>query len=269
MRHRLFNLLLFALALLSTMPFLWLIHASFTESVVSPNTTHSTTQWTLFNFRFLFNKYPFIWWSINSVFVSCAQTVLVVVLCTLGGYGLAKYTFRFKKLIMAVMFCSMLVPHQILMPSMQLILYRIGWMDSYAAIIIPGAISVFGIFLFHQSMKQVPDDLLNAARIDGCNEFGLYWNIALPMVRPMTGAFTLLSFMGNWNSFLWPQIVLHSHDKYTLPIGLTNMMGQSELATPSGVVLAGTLLSVIPVVILFFVLQKDFVAGIASGAIKG
>ena len=264
MRTWLYNLFLILLALASITPFLWLVNQAFTAPRLA-----ASPGWSFYNFRFLLNRFPFATWMINSLFVSCAQTVLVVILSTMGGFAMAKYSFRFKKPLMAMMFATLLLPQQILMPSMQLILYRLGAMDSYAAIIIPGAISVFGIFLFYQSMKQIPDELLSAARIDGCNEFRLYWQIALPMVRPMTGAFTLLSFMGNWNSFLWPQIVLHSRDKYTLPIGLANLIGQSELNSPTGVLLAGTLLSILPVVILFFFLQKDFVAGIASGSIKG
>jgi ABC-type glycerol-3-phosphate transport system permease component len=148
-------------------------------------------------------------------------------------------------------------------------MYKIGWLDSYAAIIVPSAVSVFGMFLFMQAMKAVPDELLQAGRVDGCSELRLWWEIALPIVRPMIGAFTLLSFMSAWNAFLWPQIVLQTHDKYTLPVALTNMLGLPEYHTPYGVLMAGTFLSIVPVAILFFILQRDFIAGLASGAVKG
>jgi multiple sugar transport system permease protein len=156
----------------------------------------------------------------------------------------------------------------LLMPNYEL-MYRIHWLDSYAAILIPSAVSVFGMFLFMQAMRAVPDELLQAGRVDGCSELRLWWEVALPIVRPMIGAFTLLSFMGSWNSFLWPQMVLQDPTKYTLPIGLTNMIGLPEYETPYGTLMAGTLLGVLPVAILFFVLQKDFIAGLASGAVKG
>jgi lactose/L-arabinose transport system permease protein len=130
-------------------------------------------------------------------------------------------------------------------------------------------VSVFGIFLFMQSMKQVPDELLAAGRVDGCSELRLWWDVALPIVRPMIGAFTLLNFIANWNSFLWPQIILQDSSKYLLPIGLANMMSQGESQRSDGVLMAGTLLSILPVVVLFFVLQRDFIAGLASGAVKG
>jgi ABC-type glycerol-3-phosphate transport system permease component len=125
------------------------------------------------------------------------------------------------------------------------------------------------MFLFRQAMMSVPDELLHAGRVDGCSELRLWWEIALPIVRPMIGAFTLLAFLGNWNAYLWPQIILQEEGKYTLPIGLANMVGLPQFETQYGVLMAGTLLSILPVVILFFILQKDFISGLASGAIKG
>jgi ABC-type glycerol-3-phosphate transport system permease component len=125
------------------------------------------------------------------------------------------------------------------------------------------------MFLFKQAMTGVPDELLQAGRVDGCSEIRLWWEIALPIVRPMLGAFTLLAFLSSWNSFLWPQIVLQDEMKYTLPIGLTNMVGLPGFDTEYGALMAGVLLSILPVVILFFVLQRDFIAGLTSGAVKG
>lgn len=268
-----FNLTLVALALISLTPFFWLFCATFKNSDDFFQYTFlpwaHPDRWTLTNYRFLFARYPFAAWLLNSLFLACAQTVIVVTLSSLGGFTLAKYRFRFKKPLMLIMLATMLIPYQVLLPSLQLMMYRIGWINSYAAVIVPGAISVFGIFLFMQSMKLVPDDLLHAARVDGCSELRLWWDVALPIVRPMLGAYTLLSFMAHWNSFLWPQIVLQQSAKYTLPIGLANMMGLPEYQTPYGVLMAGTLLSILPVVLLFFILQRDFIAGLASGAVKG
>ena len=201
--------------------------------------------------------------------LSSAHTVLIVTLSSLGGFALSKYQFRGKKPLMLLMLATMLIPSQVLLPSNYELMYRIGWLDSYAAILIPSAVSVFGMFLFMQAMRSVPDELLQAGRVDGCSELRLWWEVALPIIRPMIGAFTLLSFMSAWNSFLWPQIVLQDPLKYTLPVGLTNMMGMPENDTPYGVLMAGTFVGILPVVILFFVLQKDFIAGLASGAVKG
>ena len=161
------------------------------------------------------------------------------------------------------------MPGQVLLLPNYELMNRFGWMDSYAAILIPSAVSVFGMFLFRQAMLGVPDELLAAGRVDGCSELRLWWEVALPIVRPMLGAFTLLSFMGSWNSFLWPQIILQSPGKYTLPIGLANMVNLPAFQTNYGILMAGTLLSIAPVGILFFILQRDFISGLSSGAVKG
>jgi multiple sugar transport system permease protein len=264
---------LVVLAVVSIMPFLWLIAAAFKQqrdifrSVLLP--WDDLGALTVENFRYLFTQTPFARWTFNSLFLASAQTVLAVTLSSLAGFALAKYRFRGKRPLMLLMLGTLLLPYPVLLPSSWELMYFFGWLDTYWAILLPGMVSVFGIFLFRQSMLAVPDELLHAGRVDGCSELRLWWEIALPIVRPMVGAFTLLSFLGNWNSFLWPQIVLMDEAKYTLPIGLANMMGLPEFETQYGVLMAGTLVSILPVAVLFFLLQKDFVAGLTSGAVKG
>ena len=275
---RLRSLLLHAVLALAAfgvlVPFLWLACAAFKQQ--KDMFTSAFLPWdnlgdlTLDNFRVLFTREPFAQWLLNSLFLSSIQTALVVTLSSLGGFALAKYRFAGRRPLMLVMFVTLLLPAQVIYPSGGIDLVRaIGWVNSYAAIVVPGAVSVFGMFLFMQAMKAVPDELLHAGRVDGCSELRLWWEVALPIVRPMLGAYTLLSFLASWNSFLWPQIVLQDEDKYTLPMGLTGMIGITEYETQYGVLMAGTLLAVLPVMVLFFVLQKDFIAGLASGAVKG
>jgi ABC-type glycerol-3-phosphate transport system permease component len=224
---------------------------------------------TLDNFVRLFTQQNFGLYIVNSIFLSSMFTILVVSLSSLGGFALSKYNFRGKKPLMIVMLATMLLPAQVLLPSSYELIYHFGWLNSYLAILVPGAVSVFGMFLFMQAMRGVPDELLQAGRVDGCSEFRLWWEIALPVVRPMIGAYTLMCFLSSWNSFLWPQIILQDERKYNLPIGLANMMGMPEYQTAFGTLMAGTLLSILPVMVLFFALQKDFIAGLTSGAIKG
>jgi ABC-type glycerol-3-phosphate transport system permease component len=224
---------------------------------------------TLDNFRQLFTDQPFGRWLLNSIFLAATQTVSVVTLSSLGGFALAKYRFRGQKLLMTLMLLTLLLPGQVLLASSYELLHHFHWTNTYLAILVPGAVSVFGMFLFRQSMAHVPDELLQAGRIDGCSELRLWWEIALPVVRPMVGAFTLMTFLGCWNSYLWPSIVLQDEAKYTLPMGLANMMSLPEYQSDYGILMAGTLLSILPVVVLFFALQKDFIAGLASGAVKG
>jgi ABC-type glycerol-3-phosphate transport system permease component len=265
--------LLIALALMTLTPFFWLVCATFKTR--EDFFAYTFLPWghperlTLDNYRALFRGQPFGVWMFNSIFLASAHTVLVVTLSSLGGFALAKYRFRGKRPLMLVMLATMLVPGQVLLLPNYEVMYRLGWLNTYAAILVPSAVSVFGMFLFRQAMQAVPDELLQAGRVDGCSELRLWWEVALPIVRPMIGAYTLLSFMAAWNSFLWPQVVLQDAWKYTLPIGLANMLNQPEYQTEYGILMAGTLLSILPVVLLFFVLQRDFVAGLASGAVKG
>jgi ABC-type glycerol-3-phosphate transport system permease component len=170
---------------------------------------------------------------------------------------------------MGVMVLTMLLPSQVLLPSSYELMYRLGWVNSYLAILVPGAVSVFGIFLFRQGMMGVPEELLAAGRVDGCSEVRLWWEIAMPVVRPVTGAYTLMSFLAGWNSYLWPQVVLQEEGKFTLPMGLANMAGLQGYQGEFGVLMAGTVLSLVPVVGLFFWLQQEFVEGLTTGAVKG
>ena len=253
-------------------PFLWLLCASvktgqdlFTYTFLPHNLRRITFE----NYTLLFAKQFFSRWIINSIFLASVQTTLVVALASLGGFALAKYDFRFKRTLQGVMLATMLLPAQVLLPSMYELMNKIGWMGSYWSIVVPGAVSVFGMFLFRQAMQGVPDELLQAARMDGCSELRLWWEIALPCVRPMVGAFTLMSFLAAWNSFLWPSIMLESEGKYTLTMALANMSSMNEYQTHYGMLMAGTVLSVLPVMVLFFAMQKDFIAGLTSGAVKG
>jgi ABC-type glycerol-3-phosphate transport system permease component len=267
------HLVLVVLALVSLTPFIWLVCATLKNS--ADFFTYTFLPWdhlgdlSLDNYWQLFVREPFGLWMINSTFLASAYTVTVVTLSSLGGFALAKYRFRGRKTLMLLMLATLLVPGQVLLLPNYEVMYALGWLDTYTAILVPSAVSVFGMFLFRQAMLSVPDELLQAGRIDGCSELRLWWMVALPIVRPMVGAYTLLSFMGAWNSFLWPQVVLQDPSRYTLPIGLSNMIGVPEYQTHYGVLMAGTLLSIFPVAVLFFVLQKDFVSGLASGAMKG
>jgi ABC-type glycerol-3-phosphate transport system permease component len=165
------------------------------------------------------------------------------------------------------MLATLMIPAQVTMAPLYELIYRLGLMDSHAGLIVPQAVSVFGIFLFRQYFLQVPDEMLHAARIDGCSEFRLYWDVVMPVSRPMVGAFCLISFMATWNSFLWPQIILHHSDRFTLPIALNQLVGLYQ--QQYGTLMAGTLLSILPVIVLFLILQREFVAGLTAGAVKG
>jgi ABC-type glycerol-3-phosphate transport system permease component len=144
---------------------------------------------------------------------------------------------------------------------------KLGLVDTYTGLVLPGLVSAYGIFLFRQAMLSIPSEMLDAGRIDGCSEFAIYLRLVMPLVRPMAAAFCLVTFLSHWNSYFGPSIFLHSQDKLTLPVILNLYVGQYR--SDYGVFLAGTLLAIIPPAVLFLVLEKEFVSGLTSGAVKG
>jgi ABC-type glycerol-3-phosphate transport system permease component len=210
---------------------------------------------------------PFVRYLMNSLLITSAVVLVQMFFSSLGGFALAKYEFAGKRAVMLGMLLTMMIPAQLLLAPLYELIYTFGLMDNYLGLIVPAAVSVFGMFLFRQSMLAIPDELLEAARIDGCSEFGLYWRIALPVSRPMIGAFCLVAFMGTWNAFLWPQIILHTRERFTLTVGLTQLVG--TYTEQYGVMLAGTLLAILPAMVLFFILQREFISGLTAGAVKG
>ncbi len=271
----LLHIVLIVLAAITLTPMVWLIAATvkhpdfiFSYTFFGPlESPGGEAVYSLFNFRNLFESIPFGRYVINSFFVTCATVLIQLFLASLGGFALAKYDFRFKGLIMLIMLLTMMIPGQVLLAPLYELLYHFNLVDTYAGVIIPGAVNVFGMFLFRQSMVHIPTDLIEAGRVDGCSEFRVYWSIALPVSRPMIGAFTLIAFMLAWNNFLWPQIILHTQERFTLTIGLNQMV--SEYVGNHGALMAGTFLSVLPVVVLFFMLQKEFISGLTAGAVRG
>jgi ABC-type glycerol-3-phosphate transport system permease component len=272
--------ILIVVATVMLMPFAWLICAAFKSttalnqySFLPPPSQITSATINLDNFRTLLEPQPSLngpisFWRyvINSLFLASVMTVVSLFFSSLGGYALAKYKFRGRNFFMVYMLASMTIPAVVLLAPNFEVIWRLGWMDTYKALIIPGAVSAFGIFLFRQAMLHVPNELLEAARIDGCGEFRIYLTLIMPLVRPMSGAFCLISFMGAWNAFLAPNIFLQSQSKLTLPVVLNQYMG--TYIQHYGVFLAGTLVAMIPPAILFFALQKEFISGLTSGAVK-
>ncbi len=218
------------------------------------------------NYRNLWKTVPYNRYFINSVFIATASTLLTLFFCSLGGYAFAKYQFRGQKILFGILLASMMVPFQVLLVPLFGLMYDVGWLNSYKAIIIPFSVGAFGVFLMRQFIVTIPSELIDAARIDGCSEFGIYYRIVLPIIKPALGALTIYSFLGSWNGYLWPLIILRDEAKYTLPIGLANLVGIYR--QDYGMLMAGTLLSLMPIVILFLAMQREFVQGITLGSVK-
>ena len=261
-------------------PFAWLAAAVIKESnalmqyVFLPPIAEWGDKLGLTSFRKLFLARPslqgpvqFGQYLLNSVFLASTATVVQTLFCSMGGYALSKYRFRGQRAVMLFMMASMTLPGMLLLAPLYKLMVGLGWMDTYLALLVPGAAGAFGIFLFRQAMLAVPDSLIEAARIDGASELFIYWQIIMPLVRPMTAAFCLIVFMGQWNAFIGPQIFLHTGYKLTAPVILAQYM--TQFSEDYGVFLAGTLLSILPIAVLFLALQREFIAGLTSGAVKG
>lgn len=261
-------------------PFVWLVAAVFKESnalmnyVFLPPVGEWSEKLGLTSFRKLFTARPSLqglieFWQhlLNSVFIASTATVVQVLFCSMGGYALSKYRFSGQRAVMLLMLGSMTLPPMLLLAPLYKMMVGFGWMDSYLALLVPGAAGAFGIFLFRQAMLAVPDSLLEAARMDGASEWFIYWRIVMPLVRPMTAAFCLIVFIGQWNAFIGPQIFLHTTYKLPAPVIIAQYM--TQFAEDYGVFLSGTFLAILPIAVLFLALQREFIAGLTSGAVKG
>lgn len=205
---------------------------------------------------------------LNSIFLSSTTAVLATVISAMGGYALAKFEFRGRRLAQGIVLAAIIIPPPLLIaPGFQW-LFQLGLLDSFAGLILPAIAPAFGVYLFRQAaLSSVPGTLIEAARLDGCGEARIFFGIALPLMRPMIGAFILLTFLGTWNNFISPQVVMQSPGKFPLAVAIAQL--KSTYYQDYGLLMAGTLVSVVPLMMLFLLLQKEFIAGLTTGAVKG
>lgn len=204
---------------------------------------------------------------LNSLFVAVIYTVFSAGVSAMCGYGLAKFTFRGRGLVLGAVLLTMMIPMQVLLVPLFQMMASLGWVDSYQALILPFLANAFGIFLMRQAFLDFPDSLIESARIDGATEMSTFYRIVLPVARPQLAALIIYTFISQWNSFIWPLLMLNSEDKYTLPLALNTMIGLSRVDY-SGLML-GSLLATLPLLLVFIVFQKQFVSGLMGGAVKG
>jgi len=223
---------------------------------------------TLDNFRRLFTELGIPRALLNSLFLASVHAILTVLFCAMGGYALSKLDFRGREFVTSLVLTALIIPGPLLLaPGFQL-LYQLGLLNTYTGLLLPGLTPACGIFLFRQAMLNgVPRELIEAARIDGASELRIFFELVIPLVRPMMGAFLMISFMGTWNNFISPQIILQSPDLQPLSVALNNLKG--IYGTDYGLIMAGTIVSISPVMCLFLLLQREFIAGLTGGAVKG
>lgn len=202
----------------------------------------------------------------NSLFISIIYTVLTLILGSAAGYALAKFKFKGKQLIFSIIMVTLMIPGQVLLVPLFSLMNKLGWVNSYQAVILPALANAFGIFLMRQNMVSFPDSLIEAARIDGCNELSIFLKIVLPNMKPALGALGIYMFMSQWNNFMWPLIVLSTKDMYTFPIALASLNGL--MRKDYGAMMLGSTIATLPIMITFLIFQKQFIAGILGGSVK-
>jgi len=203
----------------------------------------------------------------NSFFVATTQTLLTMSVSSLVGWGFAKYEFRGKRILFFFVLLTLMLPFQMTLIPLFLMMVRIGWLDNYLAILLPGAISAFGVFFMRQSMLAVPNELIDAARIDGAADFRIFWQIGLPLVRGALAVLAVLVFLGAWNDYLWPVIVLRTPTQFTYPIGLATLVGLYKVEY--GMILAGAFIATLPILAIFIAGRNLLLSNLTIGAIKG
>ncbi|MGB9789442.1 carbohydrate ABC transporter permease [Thermotoga caldifontis] len=262
------NVSVYLFAFLYISPIVWTIFSSFKEEKdLFSWPPKLISQPTLTNFVQVLHRTQFGLFFRNSFVVSLSATLVTVLISVMGGYALAKYQFRFKNYVSTFILSTLMIPLQVIMVPIYLVLSKLGMINTLWGLIIPPAATPTGIFLAQKYMiSAIPDSVIESARIDGANEFQIFFRIVLPLSQPLVAALAVLSFTWRWNDFLWPLIVVGSPKLYTIQLALGTYAG--EHIVQWGPLLAMTVLSMVPVLIVFIALQKYFVKGITTGAIK-
>ncbi|PIS46900.1 MAG: sugar ABC transporter permease [Elusimicrobia bacterium CG08_land_8_20_14_0_20_51_18] len=250
-------------------PFIWMISTSFKppDEIFTKHPSLFPSRFTLDGYRQLFAAVSMWTHLFNSVIYAVFVTILSVLFNSMAAYAFAKLRFPGREKLFALLLVTMMVPGQVTMLPVFLILKSMGLLNTYAGLIIPGSAAVFAIFMIRQFMAEIPEEILEAARIDGLSEFSIFWRIILPLCRPIIATLAVFSFIGAWNDFLWPLIIMLREDKYTLPVALASANGQYN--TDWAFLMAGAVVVVIPAVLIFLLAQKHYIKGIAAGAVKG
>ena len=260
-------------ALAMVAPFLWMV----TTSLKEPGSIFSYDKpwwqdW--IPFQFVWSNYvkawhvvPFARFYLNSLFVSLCVTAGQVATSAMAAYAFARLNFPGRDQIFFAYLATMMIPGAVTMLPVFILLRTLGWIDTYKAVILPGIFTAYGTFLLRQFFLTLPKELEDAAKIDGCSYFGIFWRIILPLSKPALATLTTFTFMGSWLNFMWPLIVLNTHNKFTLPVGLAYF--QSLHTTDWTLLMAGSLMMILPILIVFLVTQRYFVEGIKLTGIKG
>lgn len=256
------HLMLIIPTALSLLPFLWMISTSFKEPAeLLGRTTFWPQTWTFENYIAAWNAAPFGRYYINSILVAAGTVALQLITGALAGYGFARVRMPGRELLFGIILATMMVPSTVTLVPSYLILNKFGWLDTYAALIIPWGATPFSIFLFRQFFRTIPKDLEDAARIDGCSQLGVLWRIVLPLSKPAVFTVATYGWIGSWNDFLWPLVMTDSEAMRTLQVGLR--VFTQDAGTRYTLQMAAATFTIVPILIAYFFVQKQFVEGVA------
>ncbi len=262
-------LVLTLLSVTMLFPFLWMLLSSLKDMTQIYEMRLLPASPTLGNYVYIFtsrnSRFP--QWFLNSAIVGVSTTVSVLFFDSLVGYTLAKFRFPGKRIIFLLILSTLMIPTEMLVIPWYALARALKWVNSYWGIMFPGMISAFGVFLMRQFMQTMPDDLIDAARVDGKGELRIFFTVVLPLVTPALAVLAIFNFIGNWNAFLWPLIAVARPKMFTLPVGLANFSG--EAGSNWHYIMTGATVSMVPLVIVFLVFQKQIVRGIAMTGLKG
>jgi ABC-type glycerol-3-phosphate transport system permease component len=250
-------------------PFVWMLSSALKplEQIFSLPFTLWPHPWVWSNFTVPFMQDGFGIYFRNSAIVAAAVTAGNLVLDTLAAYAVAKFAFPGRRLYFMFILATMTLPLQVIVVPLFLTVEALGWLNSYAALIVPGLMSGFGVFLMHQFLQDIPDEMLAAARVDGAGEPVILWRVVLPLVRPALLTLGLFSFMASWDSFLWPLLVVTNNSLYTVPLGIASFEGM--YTTQYGQLMAVAVAAMLPMLLIFLGLQRQFLRGLVIGSVKG
>lgn len=263
------NIVLLLLGVVTVYPFVWMVFSSFKQNqeIMALDQKLLPQEFITDNYINMNARFDFLHFFTNSLFVAVVITLLVVYTSTICGYVLSKYRFRGRNFLFGFVLSTMMIPWCVTIIPRYSLIQSFGWMDSYKALIIPVMFSGFGIFNMRQNISGIPDEILEAARIDGANEFYIFHRIIFPMARNGIASIAIFQFLWAWEDYLWPYLVINTQEKQLLSVGLKMFSGQ--YSTDYGALFAATAISILPVLLIYLFFQKQFIAGIAASAVKG
>ena len=256
-------------ALVALLPMAWMVSASLmsTGEASSYPPRFLPRQVTFEHYRDLFTRLNLGRYLINSAFIAFTVTAISLFVNSMAGYAFAKLRFRGRERLFRVLATGLVIPVQVAMLPLFLLMKQLGLINTYWGVIIPGLASIFGIFLIRQYAQSIPDEMLDAARIDGASEWRIYRSVVVPGIVPILATLAIWTFLSTWNDFMWPLIVLSDETRYTLPVALAGLVGEHVQDTE--LMMAGSVLTVLPVMLVFLFLQRYYIQGVMAGSVKG